>query len=272
MSLDSHDFQSRPELKPDASAPPPNGQAQPPVPPEGDEADDTPAVDMTFTQWLKANRIMLVILGALAVFLFTRFDGEGLWSIAKAVIGLSFVVFVHELGHFLVAKWCDVHVTTFSIGFGPALPGCKVKWGETTYMIALLPLGGYVQMVGQVDGDESGDGSDVDPRSYKNKTVWQRMAIISAGVIMNVILAFICFIIVFQGPGKDRKAAVIAATDTGSPAYRHSLPTGAVIEQIGEVKQPYFEDLLVTVMTSTHGEKVKLVYQQPGKEPVSLEI
>ncbi len=227
---------------------------------------------MTFSQWLKANRVMLVILAAVATFLFIKFDAEGLWSIAKAALGLSFVVFVHELGHFLVAKWCDVHVTTFSIGFGPALPGCKFKWGETTYMLALFPLGGYVQMVGQVDGDESSDGTEEDPRSYKNKTVWQRMAIISAGVIMNVLLAFICFIIVFEGPGKDRKAAVIAATDTGSPAYRKGLPTGAVIEQIGDVKEPYFEDLLVTVMTTTYGEKLKLVYQQPDQEPVSTEI
>src|SRR5262249_32806478 len=163
--------------------------------------------------------------------------------------------FIHELGHFLVAKWCDVHVTVFSIGFGPAIPGCRFKWGETTYKLALFPLGGYVQMVGQVDGDEASDeASEDDPRSYRNKSVWQRMAIISAGVVMTAILAVICFIIVFSGPGKNRQAAVVAAVDTGAPAFVHGIRTGEVVLQIGDVKNPYFEDLMVRVMSTDHGE------------------
>src|SRR5258707_5328687 len=109
---------------------------------------------------------MLVFVAAVIVLLCVFFDP---FALAKVALGLGFVIFVHELGYFLVAKWCDVHVTTFSIGFGPALPGCKFKWGETTYMLALFPLGGYVQMVGQVDGDESDDpDTKEDPRSYKN--------------------------------------------------------------------------------------------------------
>ena len=96
---------------------------------------------------------------------------------------LGIMVLLHEWGHFIAAKLCGVRVDVFSIGFGPALPGCSFQWGETTYKLALIPLGGYVQMVGQVDGDESTDeGSIDDPRSYRNKTVGQRMAIISAGV------------------------------------------------------------------------------------------
>src|SRR5262249_48126189 len=160
--------------------------------------------------WLRANRFTLVVVVILAVLVyrFVGFDLDNLWSLVKMAVGLGFVIFVHELGHFLVAKWCDVHVTTFSIGFGPALPGWMFKWGETTYMLALFPLGGYVQMVGQVDGDESDDpDTKEDPRSYKNKTVWQRMAIISAGVVMNVILAFIAFIIVYTH-GVERPSAV----------------------------------------------------------------
>jgi regulator of sigma E protease len=87
-------------------------------------------------------------------------------SLLKVVLGLSFVIFIHELGHFLVAKWCDVHVTHFSIGFGPKIPGLWFVWGETTYQVCMIPLGGYVQMVGQVDGDESNDAeTDEDPRS-----------------------------------------------------------------------------------------------------------
>src|SRR5262245_58825866 len=64
-------------------------------------------------------------------------------------LGLGLVIFIHELGHFAVAKWCDVHVETFSIGFGPALPGCKFKRGETTYMIGLVPLGATSRWLGK---------------------------------------------------------------------------------------------------------------------------
>src|SRR5207253_196849 len=209
---------------------------------------------------------MLAIVFALLVYLFMKFDSDGLVAIAKAALGLSLVVFLHELGHFLAAKWCDVHVTTFSIGFGPAIPGCHFKRGETTYKLALFPLGGYVQMVGQVDGDEGSDGSEDDPRSFRNKTVGQRMLIISAGVIMNVILAVVCFVVVFRGPGKDRIAGVIGAVETGAPAFKYGLRSGAEILQIGEVRNPFFENLMVRVMAAMPGEKLEFIAKRPGDD------
>jgi len=249
-----------------------NMAAVPPVPPAPPTATD-PEPEPGFRQWLERNGFSLVVVGALLVFLFMKFDGTGLWAIAKAALGLSFVVFIHELGHFLVAKWCDVHVTAFSIGFGPPIPGCWFQWGETTYKLALFPLGGYVQMVGQVDGDEGSDGSEDDPRSYRNKSVGQRMAIISAGVVMNVILAVICFIVVFQGPGKDRRAAVIDSIEAGSPASTKGLRTGAVITQVGDYKDPYFENLMTTVMGTVHGQQVPMVFKRPqDADPTSIEI
>ncbi|MCI0459188.1 MAG: site-2 protease family protein, partial [Gemmataceae bacterium] len=250
---------------------------QPDMNPQRDPNEPIPAAEErepTLGEWLRSNGPTLVILLGLFVWLYIKFDADGLWAIAKAALGLGLVIFVHELGHFLVAKWCNVHVTTFSIGFGPAIPGCRWKWGETTYKIAVFPLGGYVQMVGQVDGDESTDEAAVeDPRSYRNKSVGQRMAIISAGVVMNVILAIICFIVVFQGPGKDRKAAVVASTDSGGPAGHFGIPSGSVITRIGNVENPFFEDLMVEVMSTTSGEKVRVVYLPPGaKAPVSIEM
>src|SRR5262249_24108107 len=137
--------------------------------------------------WWVQNGPILALIGGVLVFCMMM--GVRLGLAGKVAIGLGLVIFLHELGHFLAAKWCDVHGTTFSIGFGSAIPGCSFKWGETTYKLAIVPLGGYVQMVGQVDGDESSDGSEDDPRSFRNKSVGQRMLIISAGVIMNVILA-----------------------------------------------------------------------------------
>src|SRR5205814_7414412 len=145
---------------------------------------------------LMQNGPYLVIL-AIITFLVYRYYGlDGIVRAALVTVGLGFVIFIHELGHFLAAKWCDVHVLTFSIGFGPALPGCSYKKGETTYKLSLLPLGGYVNMVGEgTDADESEDY----PRSFKNKSVGQRMAIISAGVVMNVLFGALAFIFVKIG-------------------------------------------------------------------------
>jgi membrane-associated protease RseP (regulator of RpoE activity) len=204
--------------------------------------------------WLARNGFYLVLFAGLCLLLYRWMGLDGMWYIAKAGLGLSFIIFIHELGHFAVAKWCDVHVQTFSIGFGPALPGCSFKYGETTYKLALFPLGGYVKMVGEGDSDPEAAN---DPRSFKKKSVGQRMAIISAGVIMNVILAFVCFIIVFSH-GKEREPAVAGAVDTGGPAYENGISSGAEFTRIGSrTARPgrplYFVDLQGTVALSTRG-------------------
>lgn len=237
-----------------------------------DSSDDEVEGPLTMRQWLVANSVALVLVAAVLGFVFYKFDLPDIYSIGKAVLGLSFVVFIHELGHFLVAKWCDVNVTTFSIGFGPAVPGCAFRMGETTYKFSLIPLGGYVQMVGQVDGDEGSDGSENDARSYRNKTVFQRMAIISAGVIMNVILAVVCFVIVFRGPGKERAAGNVGTVDSGAVSFIHGVRSGAQITQIGDVKNPTFEDVFVGVMSSGSDEKIKFISQLHGKPPQELDI
>lgn len=217
------------------------------------------------------NMVMMALIGALVIYLFVKFNLIELWSIVKAALGLSFVIFIHELGHFLAAKWCGVNVTTFSIGFGPPIPGCQFTWGDTNYRLAILPLGGYVQMVGQIDGDEGADDSD-DPRSYRKKTVAQRMLIISAGVIMNAILAVVCFIVVYTGQGIERPAAVVGYTDSGGPAFRNNVRSGDVITKIGDADHPTFTDLMQTVINSLSGQKVPLSHQAPGGRVVETAI
>ena len=240
--------------------------------PLGQHGSDGPSIGEGGRDYTALSRsVMVAILAVLVVWLFRHFGVEGVANIAQVAIGLGFVIFIHELGHFLVAKWCDVHVETFSLGFGPAIPGCSFRRGETFYKIAWFPLGGYVKMVGE--GAES-DEDDDDPRSFKNKTVWQRMAIISAGVTMNIILGFLCFIFVFMTHGDERSPAVVGMVAAGGPAWQKGLPSGAVIEQIGDIKDPYFEDLLYEVMLSPKGENLTLVYEvpsDPGK-PVNITI
>src|SRR3954464_8214724 len=100
-------------------------------------------------------------------------------NIVKVAVGRGFVIFLHELGHFLLAKWNGVKVEKFSIGFGRTLFG--FRRGETEYVLAAIPLGGCVKMLGEEPADEANKSSD--PRAYPNKSVPARMAIISAGVI-----------------------------------------------------------------------------------------
>lgn len=172
------------------------------------------------------------------------FDLASLSSILIAAAGLGMVIFFHELGHFLVAKWCGVYVERFSIGFGQ--PILSRKWGETEYWLSWIPFGGYVKMLGQDDMDPGQMTDDVvaeDPRSYSAKSVPQRMAIISAGVIMNIITGFIFFTIAFN-TGVETTDRVIGNVEVGMPGWAHGLRTGDTISSINGRPVENFEDIL----------------------------
>src|SRR5882724_6739003 len=109
---------------------------------------------------------------------------SGFFNGLQVLLGLSFVILLHELGHFLLAKWNGVRVDRFSIFFPPNL--LKFRKGETEYVLGTIPLGGYVSLYGE-GLDEDGSKS-TDPRAFPNKSVPARMAIMSAGVVMNLIL------------------------------------------------------------------------------------
>ena len=107
------------------------------------------------------------------------------------IFGIGLVIFVHEMGHFLAAKWCGVDVEVFSLGFGPRL--CGFVHRGTDYRISVVPVGGYVKMFGDQPGEGEGD-----PRALNSKTVGQRFLVYSGGVIMNVLFALVAFPVVFQ--------------------------------------------------------------------------
>jgi regulator of sigma E protease len=236
---------------------------------------DTPERDGELTPaavslggWLAQHAISLVTVAAVVAFVCIKLDPV---TVSLVAVGLGLVIFIHELGHFAAAKWCDVHVETFSIGFGPPLPGCRFRRGETVYQIALVPLGGYVKMVGEGNEEEGDD----DPRSFKNKSVSQRMLIISAGVCMNIILASACFVGVYMTTGVQRSAGVIGSVDSGSPSWQVGLRPGVEIEKIGGTEHPLFEDILPEVMHWTPGVPIPVTYEsfEGGKrEVVSTQI
>ena len=143
---------------------------------------------------------------------------EWLWPILQFVVGLGLVIFAHELGHFIAAKAVDIRVEQFALGFGTRLFG--FRRGETDYRINLLPLGGYVKMAGQEDFAPLTKEERPDPRAFPSKSIGQRFAVISSGVVMNVVLAAVLFIIVCLA-GIRFLAPVIGGTVPGSPA-RHA--------------------------------------------------
>jgi len=215
-----------------------------------------PETPPTIREWLARNStvLFLILLGLIGVY---RWLGPGgMWTAFLVAVGLGLVIFIHELGHFLVAKWCDVHVETFSIGFGPPLPGCQFKRGETTYQIAVVPLGGYVKMVGENPEHED---EESDPRSFKNKKVWQRMLIISAGVFMNLVLGCVCFAIAYSH-GVEEQPGTISAIDNGSPIWEKGNHSGDTILQIGDVKNPTFEQVRPEVALSDQ-KPIRFVYK-----------
>jgi regulator of sigma E protease len=194
-----------------------------------------------------------------------------LMGFVKTAIGLGLVIFVHELGHFLVAKACGVKCEKFYIGFdapisiGPwKLPTTlfKRQWGETEYGIGIIPLGGYVKMLGQDDNpanaqqeadrirvpasqvntvevstastpSASSTATMLDPRSYPAKTVLQRMAIISAGVIMNLIFAVV-FATAAYYLGVKYMPCIVGSSQPGSPGWEAGLMPGDLIVQLGK--------------------------------------
>ncbi|MBP7057630.1 site-2 protease family protein, partial [Candidatus Gracilibacteria bacterium] len=111
------------------------------------------------------------------------------WQLLSFLFVLSVLVFVHELGHFLVARWCGVKVEEFAFGLPPRIWGKKM--GETTYAINLIPFGGYVKMLGQHDFDADAGTEGITPRHFESKTWWQKSLILCAGVTMNMILAMV---------------------------------------------------------------------------------
>lgn len=165
-------------------------------------------------------------------------------SIVYAAIGLGFVIFVHELGHFAVAKWCGVRVERFSIGFGPVI-WSYIK-GETEYALSLVPIGGYVKMLGQDDADPTQMTNEQiakDPRSFMAKSVPQRMAIISAGVIMNLLTTPLFFGIALM-MGLETNPPVIGAIGPGGPAWVGGLQGGDTIRKINDKEISTFNDIM----------------------------
>jgi len=180
-------------------------------------------------------------------------------SIISAIIVLGILVFVHELGHFLLAKRLGIGVITFSLGFGPRLVGRKR--GETQYQIAAVPLGGFVKLVGENPEEEVKEEDR--HRSFSHAPIWKRAMIIGAGPFFNFFLAIVLFsaINLFGIPYFPSKIGEISS---GLPAEKAGLRKGDLVLSINGEKVERWDDLSKTIRASKGQELTLQVKREEG--------
>jgi regulator of sigma E protease len=172
-------------------------------------------------------------------------------SLIASILVLAIVIFVHEMGHFLVAKWCKVEVKTFSMGFGPTIFARQI--GETVYRLALIPLGGYVRMAGSDEAGEDPEDAASDPsRGFAAKSLWQRAAIVAAGPAINFVLAVVVLTAaawVYGSPTLSDKP-LVGAVVAGLPAESAGLKAGETVTAVDGTPIATWDAFLDSVMGS----------------------
>lgn len=176
------------------------------------------------------------------------------------IILLGILIFVHELGHFLVAKWSGVGVLKFSLGFGPRLIGKKI--GETEYVLSAIPLGGYVKMLGE-SGDEEELSPDDEKRSFQKQTLLKKIAIVAAGPLFNFLFAIIAFAVVYA-VGVPVSTSRIGNVQEGSAAFEAGMQSGDVIIAINDREILRWSELANAVSESS-GDKLRISVDRENK-------
>ncbi len=175
-------------------------------------------------------------------------------GIILAILIFSFIVFFHELGHFLLAKMNGVEVNEFAVGMGPAIYSREYK--GTKYAVRIFPIGGFCAMGEDDEATES-------PNNFNNKSVWARISVIAAGPVFNFILAFIFSVILTAMVGYDKP--VVSGVEEGYPAAEAGIQAGDTIVKMGGKRIHLFRE--VSVYNQFHqGEEVAVTYRRNGEE------
>ena len=174
-------------------------------------------------------------------------------SIIVALLVFGLLIFIHELGHFLLAKRGGIGVTSFSLGMGPAI--LKKQIGETEYCLRILPFGGSCAMVGE---DTESDAEN----AFNKKDVWTRISVVAAGPVFNFVLAFIGAAIMVTCIGADKP--IIAEMMDGYPAYEAGVRAGDEIISMNGRNIGVYRDVSMYIQLH-QGENIDLVYKRDGE-------
>lgn len=182
-------------------------------------------------------------------------------------ITLGVLVFIHELGHFLAAKLTGMRVDRFSLGFPPRAFGKKI--GETDYCISWLPLGGYVKIAGMIDESFDTDflSRPPEPWEFRAKPLWARVMVISAGVIMNVLLATFIFSGINYTHGRlIEKTTEIANVVTGSPAEKAGIHPGDKVLSVNGTPVEHWAQIQDFIYLDNFGKDITLAVDRKGEQ------
>jgi regulator of sigma E protease len=196
------------------------------------------------------------------------------WSLAEYILPflfvLSLVIFFHELGHFLIGRWCGVKVETFSLGFGPELLGFDDRY-ETHWRIAALPLGGYVKFHGDANGASMPGEAAMEAMSpheravsFSTQKVWKRAAIVAAGPIANLILAIAIYTGIFYLHGRAILLPVLDSIAADSAAEAAGFQPGDLIVAIDGARVESFEDMQ-RIVQAAGGTRLGFTVDRAGK-------
>ena len=192
-----------------------------------------------------------------------------IFTVVSFVVVLGVLIFIHELGHFVVAKWSGVGVDRFSLGFGPVL--FSIRRGETEYCVSAIPLGGYVKMMGEESPMEGGGTAVVDPaKAFAEKPVWQRFLIVFAGPGMNFVLAALLVMGLFMVLGRPGVPSVVGRVERDSPAARAGLRSGDRIVAVDGRSVVQWEELVEQFQEAGDGTIQVTVRRQDEDLKVAL--
>lgn len=174
---------------------------------------------------------------------------------------LGVLIFVHEWGHFIVARLCGVRVETFSIGFGPKI--FSKKWGDTQYALGVIPLGGYVKMYG--DGVDEAIPENEKNASFNHQSVLERIAIVAAGPLLNLIFAFFLFFLLGFF-GTPEIGTYVGDVDKNSAAFSAGLREDDLITSLEGQKVYFYEDLSKIISKRQNGSNVRIEVLRDNKK------
>ncbi|PZO79433.1 MAG: RIP metalloprotease RseP [Mesorhizobium amorphae] len=197
-------------------------------------------------------------------------DGLILGTLVPFLFVLMLVVFVHEMGHYLVGRWCGIGVQAFSIGFGPEIIGFNDRRG-TRWKLSLVPLGGYVKFVGDMNVTSAPDSaemqglSDVDRRrAFHTQPVWKRALTVFAGPLFNFLLTIAVFAVFFGSYGREVFQPTVAEVQVGSPAERAGFQPGDRFKEIDGQAVTSFGDVQ-RMVSSRGGDALRFVVERDGQ-------
>ena len=194
-----------------------------------------------------------------------------LGTIIPFLFVLTVVVFVHEMGHYLVGRLCGIGVTAFSIGFGPELVGFNDRHG-TRWKLCAIPLGGYVKFVGDMNATSTPDSAELGALSederrvaFHTQPIWKRAATVFAGPLFNFLLTIAVFAVLFSAYGRYVSEPMVAEVTAGSPAEQAGIQPGDRFVSIDGTKVESFADVQ-RLVSGRAGDAITFVMLRDGKD------